>query len=667
MYTAPTVRLTRIRLLTATAAVCLLALTPAASHAEDVSLVKNGRTSWVVSVASTNSPGTKWAAAELQRYVKQISGDAPAFSQKSGGSPAIVIGLRKDLSETDRALLPPAAKGSDGYAIAIRAEAGKSPARIIIAGDNGPGVIYGAYDFLERLGCRWFYPTEDSNDPEVVPKQKNLTLSAASWAVASPMKYRICNGSGWFFEMEAKEAVAQLDWAMKNRYNLMGWQAEASPSKHSLAWQYQRLRDIGVLAELEKRELAIHGPAHCFDQLLLSEDYFDKHPEWFGFRQGKRLKQAAFGSQFCWSNRDARKQFIANAEAFITNAPLIKIFAPIPFDGGQACECDNCKKTGASNALMILMGELVERLKISRPEVLVESIGGYGAAIEPPTQTNIIHPDLRVVWAHWGRPHSMGYDDPRYAWRDKLDKWRVAAHGQITICQYYTDNFCQPWVMSPFAVAVEGDRKYFLQHKVDAFYMLMWPRGYWWNHGLNAYLGRCFYDVSLNPYEVIRDYAQTYFGPDAGPLVGAYLEEWAREPELCYWTRGGGTAADRAKLAEQRKNYLEPAIKAVANDKLLSYRVSKLEKLHTTAEKLYELHRQRELVTVARKAGKFSDAKSRLEETRAYTGDLMKFFSSLAELNQGLMDRDEVAGFIKLALNNWLDEETKAISARKRN
>ena len=93
-------------------------------------------------------------------------------------------------------------------------------------GDNGRGVIYGVYDLLERLGCRWFYPTEDAADPEVVPQQDTLSLPAGSWAVASPMKYRICNGSEWFFEMQAAPALKQLEWAMKARYNAMGWQAD---------------------------------------------------------------------------------------------------------------------------------------------------------------------------------------------------------------------------------------------------------------------------------------------------------------------------------------------------------------------------------------------------------------------------------------------------------
>ncbi len=85
---------------------------------------------------------------------------------------------------------------------------------------------------------------------------------------------------------------------------------------------------------------------------------------------------------------------------------------------------------------------------------------------------------MRVVWAHWGRVYTMGYDDPRYDRKDNLEKWRRAARGGITLCQYYTDNFAEPWVMSPFTVAMEGDRRYFRQKGIDSVYMLMWPRGY---------------------------------------------------------------------------------------------------------------------------------------------------------------------------------------------
>ena len=36
---------------------------------------------------------------------------------------------------------------------------------------------------------------------------------------------------------------------------------------------------------------------------------------------------------------------------------------------------------------------------------------------------------------------------------------RQAVGNHIDLCQYYTDNFSEPWVMAPFTVAMEGDRK----------------------------------------------------------------------------------------------------------------------------------------------------------------------------------------------------------------
>ena len=656
----------------ALAAVCLVvsfaasALTTTAdesTQANAVGIVSSCKSDWRIVSPSTAVPGVDWAAKELQKYLHQITGCELPVTKRPGSKPAFVIGLRDKLTPADRALLPPAAPGYDGYAIAIRPLADRTPARIVIAGDNGRGVIYGVYDLLEHLGCRWFYPTEDSADPEVVPQQDTISLPAGAWAVASPMKYRICNGSEWFFEIWPAPALKQLDWAMKARYNAMGWQAD---SHTPLEKQYQQLADCGLLAELKKRGMKLHGPAHSFNLLLRAEDYMTNHPEWFGLRNGKRVPQTFAGAQFCWSNQEARKKFTDNVEAFARTAPQIHILCLVPFDGGQACECDQCKKAGASNLLMLLMGEVIERLRICRPDLLVETVGGYGAATDPP-DTAQIHPQQRVVWAHWGRGYTMGYDDDRYDRKANLEKWRHAARGGITLCQYYTDNFAEPWVMSPFTVAMEGDRRYFQQKGIDAVYMLMWPRGYWWNHSLNGYLaGRSFYDFSLSPYDLLRDYARHYFGAEAGTLLTDYFEAWARNPELCYLVRGDSRDRDRATLADQRKRLLDPAVKLVADDRLHAYRVSKVEKLHTLAERLMEVHRQRAEIQRLRRAGDFERAHGQLEKSRTYTDEVLALFYTLADLNQGLIERQEVPTFITANVKNWLDEEAKAIAAGKK-
>ncbi|HOX55368.1 MAG TPA: DUF4838 domain-containing protein [Candidatus Paceibacterota bacterium] len=653
----PAATLCLLILLTASAAASLAS---PADPVQQVKIAEDRASDWRIVCPPPASPVINWGAGELQRYLRQISGCKLAIVKRVRGKPALAVGLRPELSPKDRAVLPPAAKGYDGYAVAVVAGTPKTPARIVIAGDNARGVIYGIYDVLERLGCRWFYPTEDAADPEVVPVQSTISLPAGSWAVASPMKHRICNGSAWFFEMEAGPARKQIEWAMKARYNAMGWQADTHTP---LETQYRQLADTGLLAALKQRDMFLHGPAHCFNLLLRAEDYLTNHPDWFGLRDGKRVPQAFAGAQFCWSNPEARKQFTDNAAAFARQAKQINILCLVPFDGGQACECEPCKKAGASNLLMLLMAEVIERLKTCRPDLLVETVGGYGAMTDPP-DTARIHPQQRVVWAHWGRVYTMGYDDPRYDRKDNLEKWRRAARGGVTLCQYYTDNFAEPWVMSPFTVAMEGDRRYFREKGIDSVYMLMWPRGYWWNHGLNGYLaGRCFHDFSLSPYDLLRDYARHYFGPEAGALLADYHEAWARDPELCYRVRGDSRDADRARLADQRKRLLEPAARLVASEPMLARRLGKVEKLHTLAERLMEVHRQRDDIQRLRRAGQFAPARAQLERARAYTDEVLALFYTLADLNQGLIERKEVPTFITANVKNWIEEEAKAIAA----
>jgi hypothetical protein len=201
-----------------------------------------------------------------------------------------------------------------------------------------------------------------------------------------------------------------------------------------------------------------------------------------------------------------------------------------------------------------------------------------------------------------------------------------------------------------------------IDRRVESATVLMWPPGYWWNHGLNGYLaGRCFYDMSLDPFREIRDYALHYFGPDAGPALAAYYEQWAREIDLAYHVRGGATKADLAMLAAERRQWLQPALKAVPPDSPQAYRVAKVEKLHALAERLAELSRDKDEVKRLREEGQFGRAKTRLDQLRRSTDDVLKFLHSLADLNQGLIDGKEVDGMISLILKGQIEEESRAL------
>ena len=621
-------------------------------------LANNGRTNWQICNVSSTCKVSVWALGELKRYLGKITNcDFPVSTKEASETrfPAVFLGLRVDLPAALSACLPEPAKGYDGYTLSLAGD------KVVIAGDNERGIVYGVYEFLERLGCRWFYPSHDPMDPEVVPYAKTLNVSGGSKAVASPIRIRICNASSFFFEIEPERMKKQLDVAMKSRYNGMGWQCD---HRSYVGDQYQQLVETGVMEEIKNRGMMFHGPAHSFQHFLKTEDYFEEHPAWFGMRDGKRVKQEYGGAQFCWSNPEARKVFIDNAEQFVLDSPGLDIFCTLGFDGGPCCECPECQKSTPANLVFLLMNELLERLQNSARKVIVETSGGYNPVHEPPDKTEP-HENLRVVWAHWGRYMGYGYDDDTYPWKENLEKWLEAIQGRLTLCQYYTDNFATPWVSAPYAVCLEGDKRYILEKQIDGIYMLVYPKGYWWNHALNQYLaGQCFYDASLDPYEVIRDYAMHYFGQDAGPLLASYYEQWAREVNLAYRVKDDSTDSERAMLAEQRRKWIEPASSAVANDPVFSHRVAKVEKLHGAAERLTEAHRYHDEIVRLRQAKEFENAAHLLEKAKEYTDRLIEHLASLAALDIGLIDRKEVPNFMTMQIKEWIGREEKAIQAK---
>src|SRR5690606_8614991 len=133
------------------------------------------------------------------------------------------------------------------------------------------------------------YPQQDPADREVIPSQERIVLKEEAWEEASPIRYRIANGTAWFLNFDFSHALKQLGRALKTRYNVLRWRAAASNSRRSLTMQYRAMADAGLMDAPRKRGMFRHGPGHGFDQLLPTGNYFADHPEWVGMRAGKRV------------------------------------------------------------------------------------------------------------------------------------------------------------------------------------------------------------------------------------------------------------------------------------------------------------------------------------------------------------------------------------------
>jgi hypothetical protein len=533
-----------------------------------VILFKDGKTHWKIRL-SGNAGGVEiFACEELQKYIHKITGGTLSTAEENENDLILYIGLRKDVRFIND--LPSPAAGFDGYEILV------SDKTIAVVGENPRGVLYGVYDLLEKLGCRYYHPNLDPNDPEVVPQKKTLELAAGAWSEASKIKDRIYWVSGFAFEIIPERLIPQIDWAAKNRFNCLSWQCVFDKIESDL----ELMKEKGIFEAMEKRGLALHGPGHAFPYFLPASKYFEAHPEWFGFRDGKRQSRDAIwpAVTFCMSNPEACGEFMKNVEAFVKKYPQIKRLDILPADGSVSCECDRCKGMGSTDLIVDLFNKLSERIERINPEVTVDIVPGYGLLEKAPEK---IFPNDKLigVYAHWGRNHVMSYNDADYDRRSNLLVWK-SFFKEFWICSYYAANSHQPFFGQPFFHALEGDTEFFVEQGVTGAFVLEFPFGLWWNNSFNVRLGGIYpyYYPKRIPVSEIRDYAFHYFGEKAAPLIAEFYLMLGDNTNLekCYRASRGEADEGDVKFLKELSGILKRCAQLASGDAIHSYRVEKL-------------------------------------------------------------------------------------------
>lgn len=208
-------------------------------------LVKGGKTEYkiVVSVAATACE--RYAAEELQAYLKKISSVELAIVTDEGialGDKAIAIG---DTALAKEAKFCTTGLNLDGFRIKTEGDT------VLIKGQRERGTLYGIYDYLEKFLCVRFV-TENF---EHVPTWEDIPL----------------------YEMDIKEIPAfmvrnhqvrsirfNLAFAAKKRMNSLCYFSAAETAKYGGSY-------------MDDWTGAMHG----FEHFLPYEKYGKTHPEWF--------------------------------------------------------------------------------------------------------------------------------------------------------------------------------------------------------------------------------------------------------------------------------------------------------------------------------------------------------------------------------------------------
>ncbi|WOK08186.1 DUF4838 domain-containing protein [Imperialibacter roseus] len=258
---------------------------------ERIILADKGQTLYRIVVPSAATADEQKAANVLQDYLLQISGAALPIieADRSRSRYEIVLGQNERLGELGLPINLNELK-EDGFLIKT------DSLRLIIAGGNEKGTLYGVYSFLEKyLGCRMYSPKV-----KVVPRQATIMLDKIDDLQVPVIGFR-------------------------DTHYRVTWDEEYT-DWHKLDHDAKGGRpDWGMWV-------------HTFNELVPPDVYYDEHPEYFAMVNGKRLP-----TQLCLTNHDVLDITIQNLRRKIAENPEAKYWSVSQNDNRNFCTCDNCK------------------------------------------------------------------------------------------------------------------------------------------------------------------------------------------------------------------------------------------------------------------------------------------------------------------------------------
>jgi len=529
------------------------ALVLAAPACADVTLVRSGVPAAQIVVRPGAPEPERFAASELQRYLKHMSGaELPVVEQAVPGRSAVYVG-----GQTERA------RSGDPWDDTFRIEVRRD--RITLEGQNPRATLFAAYALLERLGCRWFAPRFSfyaEAGAERVPHSPNLKLNDGQFTERPAMRYR----AKYVEEGRThtpENLPALVDWMAKTRQNVF-----CCPMDYGGAGRvrWDRFREA-LVPELKKRGLLIEVGGHGYQNFLPVDRYFAEHPDWFGMDE-KGQRSRARNRVFETSNTEAMAEFTRNVLAYLRAHPEIDIFDLWPPDGARWSE------DPASHALgeppvrhALVVNQIAEAVARELPQVTVEFIA-YQNYLTPPAGVSF-GPNTLVGFCPISQSFTTGIDDPgnatNKAYWDALQQWqqRKDVAGRIYVYSYYRKYAWQSLpVLTPHLIG--SDMRTYRGAGVTGLSSYSEP-GDWLTYELqHLALARAAWNSTFDADALIRDYCRDRFGRASGSMrrFFAYIETTVPQAAAI-----PGTPAPTAEALERHLGTLAEAQAALGKTK----------------------------------------------------------------------------------------------------
>ena len=446
-------------------------------------LFKNKKTDYRIILGENASESEKWAASELQKYLKQISG--AEFSVESDNAEQtdkeIIIGYNRHSAK----LL------GEGYAEPdtsdesfVYKNVGPS---IVLTGGKVRGTMYAVFTFLEReFGVRWYTP-----EVTVVPDRQGCSFEHIYHAEAPTLRVR----NDFYYE------AFDPEWAAHNKMNgSMGYRKQPG----------------GVEG---------YWAVHTFYQLMPPKEFYKEHPEYYSLIDGKRVYDHA---QLCLTNPDVLDIITKRLEEKIVENPGNLIYSVSQNDWHNPCQCDKCqaiakKEGGESGVVLWFVNQVAERIKKDFPDKYVGTLA-YQYTRKPPKhitpKDNVV---IRLCSIECCFAHPLERGPENKAFMDDMKGWSsIAPHLYIWD---YVVNFSHYIMPYPNFAVLQPNIRTFIENNAIG---IMEQAAYQSRGGefaeLRAYLiAKLLWNVNVDVDEVVDDFMYGYYGR-AGQYVGEYFD-----------------------------------------------------------------------------------------------------------------------------------------------
>lgn len=427
-------------------------------------------------------PTIEYAAEEFRRHLCLMTG---AKTCVRSGRTRVCIG------DSDAA----GAAGIDVAGLALQPEAFHVETRngsLFIVGGGPRGVLYGVYEVLERLGCRW-YTTADM----IIPFRRRIEFPAVRITQTPAFEFR-----------------DTFNWELRD----------------SVTWVRQRLNGCYCpVPSYLGGQITYGGFVHTFYELLPPDEFFATHPDYFSLVNGTRRREAA---QLCLTHPVVRRIVTDRVRERMRQNPAATIFSVSQNDCANPCECSGCRAVVAaegaqSGPILRFVNAIARATAREFPDKLIDTLA-YCYSLDAPRLTKP-HPNVRIRLCSINCCQGHGYGTCDHPTSQQFLR-ALEAWGQRTSQLYiwhYATNFSHYLLPMPDLDELHANLNLYRRHGVHGVLIqscyeegggaeMLALRGY--------VTSKLLWNPNQSVWPLVDEFLRAYYGPAAAPHVRRYLD-----------------------------------------------------------------------------------------------------------------------------------------------